>query len=79
MKKIITNEFYVITNDKGEFFAKDKLSGGYPFWSIFPESAERFENKEEITRNQYFSMFSNFFLNSKFQKVKITKIIETIE
>lgn len=42
-----TKTYYVIANKNGEFFSYDKMTGGYPYFGKYHESAEHFQTAEK--------------------------------
>lgn len=45
-----TKTYYVIANKNGEFFSYDKMTGGYPYFGKYHESAEHFQTAEKSRR-----------------------------
>ena len=55
-----TKTYYVIANKNGEFFSYDKMTGGYPYFGKYHESAEHFQTAEKA---EEFLLHSNYTTN----------------
>lgn len=66
MTTVNTDTFIVIMNEKGEFFYKDSYTGGYPGFSKYVESAEKYTTIESLLKDKdYFDKFKEEFKNTK--------------
>mgnify|MGYP003205322115 CR=1 FL=1 len=66
-----TKTYYVIANENGEFFSYDKMTGGYPYFGKYHESAEEFLLHSNYTTNQ----FHDTFAKCSVKKVTITETV----
>lgn len=72
--------YYVIMNEKGEFFAYDNNSGGYPYFGKNFKNGEKFKTMEMANDFLHFSeytqrMFKKEFVNCVIKKVAVTYMI----
>ena len=72
-----TKTYYVIANEKEEFFSYDKMTGGYPYFGKYHESAEHFQTAEKA---EEFLLHSNYTTNQfhdTFAKCSVKKVTIT--
>lgn len=75
-----TKMYYVIANKNGEFFSYDKMTGGYPYFGKYHESAEHFQTAEKaeeflLHSNYTTNQFPDAFAECSVKKVTITETV----
>ena len=72
-------KYYVIQNFNGKFFRCDNYTGGYPYFSEYFDTAERFKTKEkaqEFMESEYCTrMFKREFTNAIIKSVTVTMVL----
>ena len=72
-------KYYVIQNFNGKFFSYDNYTGGYPCFSKYFDTAERFETKEkaqEFMESEYCTrMFKREFTNAIIKSVTVIIVL----
>lgn len=75
-----TKTYYVIANKNGEFFSYDQMTGGYPYFGKYHESAEHFQTAEKaeeflLHSNYTTNQFHDTFAKCSVKKVTITETV----